>query len=213
MEVLMINIFEALFILALDDEEGDIVESVEPILESALAGAVLAELALQNRLELVEDRVVIKDQTPAHHSILDKALFDMIDAAKPRKLRYWINTLTYKKLMEEIGQTLVENEVLFRRKKRLHLAVPYGGSSGGNISAKYTVKNRLREIVLAGQPPELSERVLLAFLHRSELLKLVFTHGERKAAYKRVKKMIENEEKESLLGEPLEKIVAVACPF
>jgi hypothetical protein len=209
----MINIFEGLFILALDDEEGDIIESVESTLESALAGAVLAELVLQNRVEVAEDRIEVKDPTSVDHPILDRALFEIQDAARPRKLRYWINTLTYKKLLDEIGQHLVVKEVLFRKKKRLHLVIPYGGNSGANVSAKFILKNRLRDIILAGQQPDLSEKVLLAFLHRSELLKLVFTHGERKAAYRRVKKMIENDEKESLLGEPLEKIVAASCPF
>lgn len=44
----MANIFESLFLLALDDEEGDIAELIASPLESFLAGAVLAELFLQN---------------------------------------------------------------------------------------------------------------------------------------------------------------------
>ena len=207
----MANIFESLFLLALDDEEGSIVESVESSLESILAGAVLAELVLQNRFNLTDNRITVTDQTPTGHRILDKTLQDMIDAGKPRKLKYWFNTLTYKKALDEVGQYLVEEGVLIRKKKHLHLVLAYGESPDGSVQSKYCLKNRLREIVLAGQPPELSEKVLLAFLYHAELLKLVFTHGERKAAQKRVKKMVANEEEGSGLGETLDEILAAAC--
>ena len=40
----MFTIFETLFILAVDDEEGNLLESVVKVLEPALAGGVLAEL-------------------------------------------------------------------------------------------------------------------------------------------------------------------------
>ncbi len=207
----MVNIFEALFILAVDDEDGDVVESVLRPLESILAGAVLAELVLRKRVELVDNRVCIFDQMPTEHPILDRALFDMIDTKEHRKLRYWINTLAYKKLMDEIGHQLVTRGVLVRKKKRLHLVNSCNEHSDVNIVPKYNLKNRLREIVLAGQPAELSEKVLLAFLYHSEMLKLAFTFGERKAAHKRIKKLITNDEGESSLGKTLDEIVAAAC--
>jgi Golgi phosphoprotein 3 len=206
----MVNIFEALFILALDEEEGDIVESVLSTLESTLAGAVLTELVLQNRIELVDHRVNVTNQSPTGIPVLDKALFEIIDASKPRKLKYWINTLTYKKLLDEIAHQLIEKGVLVRKKKRLWL-VSSSGDNGNNFSAKYGLKSRLREIVLAGQEPDLSENVLLAFLYDSDLLKLVYTHGERKAAHKRDKKLIANDEEGSGLGEALDEIVDEAC--
>jgi hypothetical protein len=53
--------------------------------------------------------------------------------------------------------------------------------------------------------------VLLAFLYHAELLKLVFTHDERIAAHKRVKKLIAKDEEGSPLGETLDDIVAAAC--
>jgi hypothetical protein len=207
----MANIFEALFILALDDEEGNIVESAASILESALAGAVLSELVLQNRIGLTDNRVIVTDQAPTQQAILDKALFDIFDTTKTRKLKYWINTLTFKKIMDEIGHHLVEKGVLVRKKKRLRLVTPSGEGENRHISAKYTLKNRLREIVLAGGIPELPEKVLLSFMYHAKLDNLIFTHGERKAAHKRVKKLIANEEQGSGLGETLDEIIAAAC--
>jgi len=175
--------------------------------EAALAGAVLAELVLQRRIALSDQRVVIIDETPTQHPVLDKTLFDILNAARPRKLRYWINTLTYQRLLDEIVHHLIERNVLMRKKKRLRLVSSHLESPAGDISAQYSLKNRLRETVLAGQAPQQAERVLLAFLMRTGLLKLIFTPGERKTAHKRIKKLIEYGEEESALGDTLNEIL------
>ncbi len=202
----MSNVFEALFILALDEDEGYIVESVVEDFETALAGAVLAELALQERIDLKDDRVMVSNQECTGHPVLDKALNDILDENRRRKPRYWINTLAYKKL-QEIGYDLVEQGVLSRHKKRLHLAVSPGEDQALVPSLKYSIKSQLREIVLAGGQPELADQVLLSFLYHADLLRLVFTVGERKIASKEIKKLFEN----GKLNETLKIIVKTAC--
>jgi golgi phosphoprotein 3 len=207
----MLNIPEALFILALDEEEGEIYESVANSLEFTLAGAVLAELVLQNRIELADHRVMVTDQTQTECPILDQALFDILDTSRPRKLKYWINTLVYKKIQAEVGHQLVEKGVLARKKKRLRQVIPVGENQEGNGTARHSLKKRLREIVFAGQAPDLSEKVLLAFLAHSELFKLVFKHGDRKAARQRVKNLIKNDEEGIRQDKTLDEIVDIAC--
>jgi hypothetical protein len=207
----MTNVFEALFILALDEDEGYIVESALGNLEIALAGAVLAELALQERIELRDGRVVVSNQEGTGNPILDKALNDILDETRLRKPRYWINTLAYKKLLKEIGHDLVEQGVLSRHKKRLHPAVSPGEKQALAPSLKYSIKSHLREFVLAGGHPELADQALLAFLYHADLLKLAFTIGERKIASKQIKKLLKGDAANSGLSETLKTIVAAAC--
>ena len=201
----MIPIFEALFILVLDDE-GYIVESAEKNLESALAGAVLAELVFQQRIELKDDRVVAVNQLPTECPILDTALSNILDAARSRKLRHWLNALSDKKLLEEIGQFLVEERVLVRKKKRLYLA-----TLDGRDSVKSRLKSRLQEIILDNQEPDLREKTLLAFLEYADLFKLIFSHRERKIAQKRIQKLIADDEARNDLDMSLNEIVSAAC--
>jgi hypothetical protein len=206
----MVYLFEALFLLALDDDEGEILDSVASDVEAILSGAVLAELVLQHRLDLVDGRIVVTDHSATENPVLDKALFDILDTARSRKLKYWLNTFSYKKLSDEIVHALVEKGILVRKKKHLHLVKRFVNSLAGDVSAQYEVKHRLREIVLAVGQAELSDKVLLAFLHHGKMLRLAFTPGERKTANKRVKKLIAGEEG-SGLGEPLDTIVISAC--
>jgi hypothetical protein len=202
----MSNLFEALFILALDEDEGYIVESVVDDFEIALAGAVLAELALQERIELKDDRVVVSNKDCTGHPVLDKALNDILDETRLRRPRFWVNTLSYKKL-QEIGHDLVEQGVFTRHKKRLRLAVSPGEDQAAVPSLKYNITSHLREIVLAGGESELADQVLLSILYHADLLRLVFTVGERKIASKEIKKLLEN----GRLNEMLRTIVKTAC--
>jgi len=207
----MIKIFEALFILALDEDEGYIVESAVEKLETALAGAVLAELALQERIEIRDNRVVVTNQVHLDHPVLDRALNEIVDDTRLRKPRYWINTLAYQKVLREIGHDLVDQGVLFRHKKRLHLAAPFGEEQAPETSLKYSVKEHLRKMILAGGQPELADQVLLSFLYYADLLRLVFTVGERKAASKQIRKLLQDSQGNDHLSETLKTIVIAAC--
>jgi hypothetical protein len=202
----MTNVFEALFILALDEDEGYIVESALENLEIALAGAVLTELALQERIELRDNRVVVCKKECTGNPILDQVLNDILAETRLFKPRYWINTLAYQKMVKQIGNDLVDQGVLSRHKKRLRLAVSSGEEQVPSPSLKYGIKSHLREIVLAGGQPELADQVLLSFLHQANLLRLVFTVGERKTASKVIKNLLMN----GGLGETLKKIVAAS---
>ncbi|MDR3577872.1 MAG: GPP34 family phosphoprotein [Anaerolineaceae bacterium] len=204
------TIFEALFILAIDDGDGDLVESMVNDLEPALAAGVLAELVLRKRIRLEDGRVTVVDPSATENPILDRALYAMVETGRMRKIKYWINTLTYEKLRGEIGQELVENGVLLRKKKRLLLAVPFGEHPAGDASAKFGLKNRLREIVLAGQAPEAPELIQLVLLNNCGLLGLVFTRGERKSAGKKIMKLSNEGEAGLALSETLQQLIAVA---
>jgi len=192
-------------LIALDEEEGELHGSIVRTLESVLAGAVLIDLVLHERIKLLDDRVIVTDQSPIEDDILDKTLFAILDTGRPRKLKYWINTIIYEKVTNEVTHYLVKKEVLIRKKKRLRLAI-----LEGNGSIKSKLENRLRGVVLGDQEPELREKVLLAFLYYTDLLKLVFPHKERKIVRKRVKKWIGDGKEGNNLGTPLDEIVAAA---
>ncbi len=205
----MFTIFEALFLLAIDDEEGDLLESVVSNLEPALAAGMLAELVLKKRIRLEEGHVIVVDPSVIEDPLMDKVLFTILDTPRMRKLKYWINTLTYEKLCSDIGYYLVEKKVLARKKKKLLLEVPYAEKPQANVSAKFEVKRRLREIVLTGSFAELPEKIQLALLYHCDLLTLVFTRGERKVASKEINKMLAEQEV-GCVNEMISQIISVA---
>jgi hypothetical protein len=66
------RIADELLLLAYDDDGTAVAGS--PALDYALAGAVLADLALDGRIDLVDRRVSVTDATPLGDPVLDVAL-------------------------------------------------------------------------------------------------------------------------------------------
>ena len=133
---MMDNIFETIFILALDAEDGEMIRPVRKTIETVIAAAILTELVLRKRIGLTDNRVVVTDPLPTEHPLLNKALVDILDTNRSRKLKYWINTLIYKKYLEETGHYLVVKGILTRKKKQLKLVIPYREAGYGQGSAK-----------------------------------------------------------------------------
>jgi hypothetical protein len=209
-KITLMYIFEAILLLALDDVESKISNPVDGELRAAIAGCVLAELVLQERITLIDGRVTVINQLPTDHPVLDNSLYNILDTAKPRKLRYWFNTLVYQGVDNEVVNTMVEQGVLERTKKHLRLVKPSKSDPSSNSLIKFNLATRLRCIVLNGKTPDPSETVLLTFLYQTKLHRQVFMAGERKKARKRMRLLVEKEELNDLEA-TLNKVVKVAC--
>ena len=74
----MLRFAEEILILVLDEERGDLATSLPPrSLDLALAGAVLMDLALEDRIDTDIERLMLVDATPVGDDILDPALADI----------------------------------------------------------------------------------------------------------------------------------------
>ena len=71
------------------------------------------------------------------------------------------------------------------------------------------VRPSLREVVLTYQEPDLPERTLLALLYQANYLGLVFTRDERKAANKRINKLLVDQAGNSSLGKSIDEILSI----
>jgi hypothetical protein len=120
--------------------------------------------------------------------MLDEALDKIKSTDKPHKLPYWVEALIGKpkKMRQRMIQRLVDQGLANEEDGRLSLVAPVAGHTDRNASAKYWVKSRLREQVLACDTTELHDQALLGLLRASGLLFLVFTRDELKTARRRI---------------------------
>jgi hypothetical protein len=79
-----------------------------------------------------------------------------------------------------------------------------------DASAKYWVKQHLREITLGGVAPESRELALLSLIDACRLLNLVFTKDERKAASRKVEELVKGEPFGEAVAKTLEEIEMAA---
>ncbi|MDE2925702.1 MAG: cytochrome P450 [Acidobacteriota bacterium] len=90
----MLRFAEEILVLVLDEERGDLAASLPPrSLDLALAGAVLMDLALQDRIDTDLKRLVLVDPTPFGDDILDPTLAEIASDVQPRDTGYWLGRI------------------------------------------------------------------------------------------------------------------------
>jgi hypothetical protein len=190
----MLNLAEELFVLALDEDEGWIVESALDTLRYGLAAALLADLALRNRILVEDGRLHVRNTEPVGDELLDAALKRLTDADRPRRVKYWLSALSFRKLPKQVAERLVACGVLQRDDRRYVMVTPCAESPEPDAPAKYWIKQGLRSAVLTTAKAERHSIVLLSLMQGCRLLNLVFTKDERRTAGKRVKDLVQGED-------------------
>ena len=111
----MLRFAEEIILLLLDDE-GRFTRLPSWSLHYALAGGVLMDLALENRIDTDLEKLVLIDSTPVGDSLLDPTLAD-IAAGVESDARYWVGRTAARgeDLREEALNRLVIDGVLEKR--------------------------------------------------------------------------------------------------
>jgi golgi phosphoprotein 3 len=192
-EKIMFNLSEELFLLSIDDDEGVILGSAKKTLPYGMVGAILAELALSERINIDSGKLILVDTTLTGDPELDETMQLLGASKKPHKITYWIKELASQKIVKRIASRLVDKGVLRREEKHLLWVIPFEAFPTQDASAKYWIKQHLRDMVLGGAKPEANTIVLLSLLKACQLLNIIFTKDERKAATKKIAELVTGE--------------------
>ena len=90
----MLRFAEEVLVLVLDEGRGELAPSLPPrSLHLALAGAVLMELALEDRIDTDLDRLMLIDSAPLGDDILDPTLAEIERDGRSRDTVYWLGRI------------------------------------------------------------------------------------------------------------------------
>jgi hypothetical protein len=182
--VSMLTLYEELFLLAVDDEKGVVLPSFGKALSTGLAGAVLAELALQNRVRVSEKRrLEVTDSSRFDEKLLDKILEEIASSEKARKISFWVDQLSARpnKLRKRVEESLVAKGLIGEEDGSSDALSPPADPQTVYPS-KYEIKSNLRSIILNNGDGDLRSLALLSTARSSRLLSLIFTKDERRFA-------------------------------
>ena len=85
----MLRFAEEIILLLLGDEDGRFANTRSWTLDYAVAGAVLMDLALEDRIDTDLEHLILLDATPTGDELLDPTLRE-IAAAGQQDIRYWV---------------------------------------------------------------------------------------------------------------------------
>lgn len=201
----MLTLYEELYLLALDEAKGNLIWFARKSLVFPIAGLILAELALLEKIHGAEKlRLVANGLEKTGDPILDETLEKIRTSDKPRKLAYWVSQLSLepKKLKQRIGEQLVKKSVLIQDEKRFFRKDPDPGTTPA-APDKFQVKYDLRASILSNGELNLRHLTLLEMIDAGNLLSLIFTQDEIEAA----EQIIHRQLLTSALGIPVMELV------
>jgi Golgi phosphoprotein 3 len=179
---------EELLLLAHDEKSGHFANIQDLLMNTALAGAVLMDLAILNRVDSDVSALVVLDRSPTGEKLLDHALEAL--AALPAKT----TTIDALDLLRKQGATLerlaiarlIERGILRERDGRILWVFEsrrYPLIDGRELQE---VKRRIADLLLSDEIPDPRDIVIIALARVCGLLRRVFSERELRSAQKRI---------------------------
>lgn len=185
-----LRLYEEILLLELDDEKGT--SSCGSMYAQAMGGAVVAELMLEGRIRLGEDkkrRVEVIDQKPVGDPLLDAVLADMAAAKKPKQGSEWVAKVAGKgKLKAEVAGRLVAAGVLRQEEAKVLGIFPTAHYPARDPGPEREVRARLyRAVCTDTQDVDARTIVLVALADAGGLLSRVIEKPRLKERKERIK--------------------------
>ena len=161
----MLRFVEEIMLLLLRDHDGRFVRVPSWSLEYALAGGVLMDLALENRIDTDLENLILVDSTPVGDSLIDPTLAEI--AGEPtHPTRYWVERTVERSedLHEAALSRLVEHGILERQEKRFLWAFRSRRYPMVDGRAEREVKLRIMEVLFGEEIPDPRDIMLICLV-------------------------------------------------
>lgn len=190
-------LYEEIMLLALKDEEGTIASGTN--YQYALAGSVLAELLLEEKISVEEQKkkkyAVLKDSTPLGDPVIDECLNKVLQAKKKQQLQTWVSRFSgLKNLKHRTARKLVERGILRADKDKVLLLFTRKIYPEVDPEPERRMIERMRKALFTEQQ-DIDPRtvVLVSLADSTGLLKVVFDKKELKSRKKRIEQIVNGE--------------------
>ncbi|MEW9555997.1 GPP34 family phosphoprotein [Nonomuraea sp. NPDC050783] len=180
-----VTIAEELLLLAHGEDDGKQLISATQ-LDPALGGALLAELAVEGRVELSDKKLVLTSSAPLGDDELDATLTRIAEDGKERKPAWWVQRLQSAKLRKRLLTKLAQAGVLTEERGKVLGIFPVTRWPEADPAVEAEVRERVAA-ALGGADPDARTAVLIAIMHAAKLDRKAFPGASRQ----RVKEIAE----------------------
>ena len=199
-ETPMLRFAEEIILLLLRDEDGTFVHVPNWSMDRALAGAVLMDLALENRIDTDLENLTLVDSTPIGDSLLDPTLAE-IAADETRDPRYWVEKVAQRapELREEALNRLVDGGILERQDDRFLWVFRSRRYPMVDGKAEREVKLRIMGILFSDEIPDPRDVVIICLVDGCRIFRELLSKRE----LEQVTPRIEQVRKLDLIGQAM----------
>ena len=201
----MLRFPEEIILLLLDDEGGNFVRVPEWSMQCALAGAVLMDLALENRIDTDPNQLILVDSTPVGDDLLDPTLARIAEATEAHDTRFWIQDTAQRayQIRERVLERLVDHGILHVRDDSFLWVFQSRRYPVVDGKADREVKLRILEVLFSDEIPDPRDIVIVCLAEACGIFRELLSRRELEHATAR----IEQVRKLDLIGQAVSQAV------
>ena len=206
----MITLSEQLLLLALNDDKGNVVLSASTALPYGLAGALLLELFLLEKVKFRKNTIKLINTAKTDNDILNEVLKVLSTTKKSLETKHCIELINKKitKLQDRLADQLVEKKVLVKQEKSFLWIINYNHYPTKDATPEEGIRTRIKNIVLKRQEATEEDVALLCLIKACDLIKEIFDKPDRKKATERIKHITEHHQVGVAISKTMEEITA-----
>ena len=161
-----LHLYEEVLLLGLDSQSG---KQHGEFLKYSIAGAVLAELLLAERIQIDSEtlKVSVTDEHSLDDDLLDSKLQLIAGSKKPWELKRWIRTLPGYDICHESANRLCEHKILRREREKFLWVFSVTRFPLVDQGVKAEITKRIRDILsgVMDSPDSRSVQLLSLLFH------------------------------------------------
>ena len=200
----MLRFAEEIILLLLNDDNGSFAHVPYWSLNYALAGGVLMDLALENRIDTDLEKLVLIDGTPTGDNLLDPTLAE-IAADGGRDARFWVERTANRaeEIREGALERLVGHGILERRDDRFLWVFKSRRYPAVQGEAEREVKLRIMGVLFSDEIPYPRDVVIICLADACGIFERLLSKQELDSAAER----IEQVRKLDLIGQAMSQAI------
>ena len=186
----MLRFVEEILLLLLRDDDGKFVNVPQSSMDRAVAGAVLMELAMENRIDTDLESLILVDATPLGDSLLDPTLA-MIAEGQEKDARHWVEQTAQKapEIREATLARLVERGVLEQEDDRFLWVFRSRRYPMVDGEAEREVKLRIMGVLFSDEIPSPRDVVIICLAHACGIFSELLSKRELEQASARIEQV------------------------
>ncbi|NIV43243.1 MAG: phosphoprotein, partial [Candidatus Dadabacteria bacterium] len=176
----MLTLAEDILLLLLDDESGELANIDLMTLNYAMAGAVLMDLGLRNRIDNDLEKLIVADSTPTGIAMLDKYLQKINSENNDNNTRYWLTELSNygEEIMDSAIEMLIDKKILKMEEKKFLWVIGTRVYPMIDDKEEKEVKKRIIDLLMSDDIPSPKDVVLVSLMDTCSLFTTILSEKE-----------------------------------
>ncbi len=188
----MLRFVEEILLLLLRDDDGKFTSIPQSSMDRAIAGSVLMELAMENRIDTDLEHLILVDATPVGDSLLDPTLAMIVEGeGQQHDARHWVEQISRQApdIREKALDRLVDRGILEQEDDRFLWVFRSRRYPMIDGHAEREVKLRIMGVLFSNEIPSPRDVVIICLAHACGIFGELLSKRELEQATARIEQV------------------------